>query len=49
MYDKKLKRLAMISLKLDKIREFNPIVEDMRWLAQELRAAWLREEKERKP
>ena len=45
----KIKRLEIITMKLEKIKEPNIVVivvEDLRWLVKELREAWLREEKD---
>ncbi|GEM_PF-5147147 len=36
----KVEKLEIISMKLEKVKEDNPVVADMRWLAKELRKAW---------
>ena len=40
----KLQKLEYISMRLEKVKQSNPIIEDMRWLVKELRDAWIKEE-----
>jgi len=40
---KKIERLELIAIKLEKIKGHSLIIEDLRWLVKELREAWLRE------
>lgn len=48
MDNAKVEHLELISIKLQKIKEVNAIVEDMRWLTDELRKAWVEMGKMRK-
>ena len=40
---KKIERLETITMKIEKVKESNPVIEDIKWLVKELRNSWKRE------
>ena len=43
---KKVERLEVIAMKLEKVKKGNPVIDDLRWLASELRKAWQKGEED---